>query len=107
MEQQQQLVNGINDMLQIELAATTSFDELRAQLAAYIRHLIDVDFEKLVYYLYRIDVHEDKMRALLSNTNGNDTADIIAALIIERQQQKIQSRQLFTTPDIACDEERW
>ena len=59
------LVSHINTSLEISLPETLSQEELREKLAAHINHLINHDFEKLVYYLYRIDVDENKMRRLL------------------------------------------
>ena len=47
----------------------------------------------LVQILYRIDVSEKKIKTLLKENQGSDAGKIIASLIIERQMQKIKSRQ--------------
>jgi len=83
------LIPAINSALEIELSAELTYEELHANLTREITKLIEHDFEKLVYYLYRIDVHEDKMRRLLEKSNGENAASLIAELIIERQLQKI------------------
>lgn len=88
-----------------------SEDELRnSQLKSifvdYIRNLILHDFEKLIFLLYRIDVHENKLREVLSLHPQEDAANIIAEMMIDRQIQKIQSRASMK-PGAECDEEKW
>lgn len=63
------------------------------QLCNYINQLIAYDFERLVSLLYRIDVREDKIKHMLRQQQGVNTAETIAELIIERQLQKLKSRQ--------------
>ncbi len=102
------LVEHINTSLEISLPETISDEELRERLARHINHLINTDFEKLVYYLYRIDVNENKMRMLLEKKEGENAAGLIADLIIERQAEKIKSRQQFDRRDNAIDDnEKW
>ena len=95
---------------ELEVPTTDSFslDELKEKLAAHINLLITRDFNRLVGLLYRIDVNETKLRSLLNVNKGEDAGKIIAQLIIERQMQKIQSRQQFRTHDNDIgDEEKW
>lgn len=87
------LIPGINQSLEISLPDTISWEELQLRLTSHINHLINHDFEKLVYYLYRIDVNESKMKQLLEQQEGENAAALIADLIIERQGEKIKSRQ--------------
>jgi hypothetical protein len=101
------LVLYINQSLEIELPVSVSQQELRGQLAAHINHLINTDFEKLVFYLYRIDVDETKMRHLLEQREGENAAGLIADLIIERQLQKMESRKKFSSDRGGEEEERW
>ena len=76
------------------------------QFTGYIRRLILNDFEKLVNLLYRIDVDENKLRQLLNDSDSEDSAKIIAALIINRQIEKIQLKK--TMPQAPeSDEEKW
>lgn len=102
-----ELVNGINESLEIVLPDTVPMDELKEKLAQHINHLINTDFEKLVYYLYRIDVDENKMRTLLQKTAGENAAGLIAALIIDRQLQKIELRKKTADNNNISDEEKW
>ncbi len=77
------------------------------QFIDYIRFLIDTDFEKLVYLLYRIDVSEQKIKELLDNKSTTDAGEIIVNAIIERQKEKIDSRKHFRFDDTDSNEEKW
>lgn len=92
----------------ITLPENISIEELQKQLAIHINHLIKNDFEKLIAYLYRVDVSEQKLKLLLQQFPGEDAGNIIARLIIERQQQKIKTRQQFSQRDDSFnEEEKW
>ena len=101
------LITDINQSLEISLPATISGEELREKLVAHINYLINKNFERLVYYLYRIDVNESKMRHLLEQKEGENAAALIADLIIERQLQKIESRKKTEPDKNTPDEEKW
>jgi hypothetical protein len=78
------------------------------ELALFINDLIVNDFTKLVQLLYRIDISEKKLKQLLSYNTDKDAGKIIAEMIIERQLQKIKSRQQFSQRDKNIDEsEKW
>lgn len=101
------LIPEINSSLDLQLATSLSYDELHKKLSAEITHLINNDFEKLVYYLYRIDVNENRMRTLLEQRDGENAAELIADLIIERQLQKIESRKKFRNEENIDENEKW
>lgn len=101
------LIPAINDSFEISLPDNISLEELKEKLAGHINHLINHDFEKLVSLLYRIDVNENKLRQLLEQREGENTAGLITDLIIERQLQKIKSRKETKAKDDIPDEERW
>ena len=82
----------LNQELSLQLPEQLAMDELEQQLTDHINHLINTDFEKLIYYLYRIDVNETKMKQLLQQQGGENAAQLIARLVIERQLQKMKSR---------------
>jgi len=108
MAENKELVLQINKELAIELPEKISFEELQNKLALYINDLIQHHFEKLVSLLYRIDVSEAKIKSLLQQKPGEDAAKIIATLIIERQLQKIKTRQQFSQRDNNFnEEEKW
>lgn len=102
------LIPEINSSLDLQLAESLSYDELHKKLSEEINYLINNQFEKLVYYLYRIDVNENKMRNILDKNEGENAAALIADLVIERQLQKIKSRQQFSQRDNNIDrDEKW
>jgi len=77
-------------------------------LADRINDLVNTQFQKLVSILYRMDVSETKLRQLLSDNPGTDAGLIIAELMIERQKEKIRSRQQFSARDENInDVEKW
>lgn len=77
------------------------------QLADFIRQLIDTDFPRLVQLLYRLDVSEQKIKSVLLENPEGDAGAMIAALILQRIEQREKNKQLFkSNPDIP-EEERW
>ena len=77
-------------------------------LAQKINDLILHDFNKLIAILYRADISEKKLNALLQQASDEPAGRLIAILFIERQLQKIKSRQenRRDVNDIA-EEDRW
>jgi hypothetical protein len=73
------------------------FKELRAVLIRRIEELIAKDLEKLMWILYRIDVSEKKVREALEINSSMNYAEALADLIIERQIEKIKTRQQFSS----------
>ncbi len=79
-------------------------------LAEKINELLNTDFNRLISILYRLDVHEEKLKQLLREQPGNDAGMIIAQLMIERQLQKLKSRENSGQPDTGAnmdDSEKW
>jgi hypothetical protein len=103
-----ELIRLLNKELPVEIGEQRAYAEIHAQLSAYINKLIKNDFDKLIVYLYRIDVNEEKLKSLLQQNPDEDAGNIIATLIIERQQQKIKSRQQFNQRGNDFEEEeKW
>ena len=103
-----EIINLIKKELSIDLPENIVLNELAIILSAYINELVQTDFQKLVFILYRIDVNETKLKKILKQNPGEDSGRIIADLIIERQLQKIKSRQQFSQRDNNIDEnEKW
>ena len=99
------LVTGINESMQLSIPSTTGREELHHMLTMHINTLLNSGVEKLISLLYRLDINENKIRECLSVNAGQDAAPLIANLIIERQEQKIKSRQQYTRRDQSIDEE--
>jgi hypothetical protein len=103
---EQELLLTIAKDLEIIPADQATFT--KQVLIDHINDLLQHNFQKLVSLLYRLDVSETKLRSLLDNNEGRDAADIITDLIIERQLQKIKSRQQFRQRDNNINEEdKW
>ena len=101
----EELIHSVNNELALDLPGIISLAQLKEQLAAHINHLINHDFEKLVFYLYRIDVNEQKMKALLQSPHEN-AGELIAQLIIDRQLEKQKTKQQFRNTG-ESEEEKW
>jgi hypothetical protein len=91
----------------LQLSSSISSDEMKQQLIIHINDLLLNDFQKLIHILYRVDVNENKLRKLLQLNPQTDAAVIIADLLIERQQQKIKTKESFRRNDDIPDEEKW
>jgi hypothetical protein len=77
-------------------------------LAEKINGLIKDNFDHLIYILYRVDVNEAKLKQVLKDNPQEDAGQIIARLLIERQQQKILLRKQFTKKEEDInEEEKW
>ena len=101
------LIPILRQTMGIDLPENISFHLLKEQLSSHINFLIQSDFQKLVSILYRVDVSESKLKHMLKETRGDDAADIIADLIIERQLQKIKSRQQHRNDENISNDEKW
>ena len=83
-------------------------ERIHGQLISLINELINKDFQALVQLLYGIDVDEKKIRHSLDQNSDIASASILADMIIERQLQKIKSRDDFNKNNgHRNDEERW
>ena len=102
------LILILNESLQIDLQSNISLELLKEKLSYHISHLIQTDFQKLIFVLYKIDVSEKKLKKLLKENADGDTGKIIAELIIEKQLQKIKSRQQSSKQgENIDDDESW
>ncbi len=67
-------------------------------LRQLIIYLLLHNLEKLWNILYRIDVNEQKVKALFEQNDPGKIAPEMAKLIYERLEQKAQTRILYRTP---------
>ena len=83
-------------------------DQWLSALSIRINDLILNDFDKLIYILYRLDINESKLMKLLNDHRDTDAGKLIGELIIERQSQKVLTRQSFSRDKTDIDEdEKW
>lgn len=81
------------------------YKEYIQYLAGKIAELIDHDFEKLLWILYRVDVNENKVRETLAENSLTGGPEILAELIVQRQLEKAATRKAFSTQRPADDDE--
>jgi len=102
------IIASINKDWALQLNTSLTEDELAEALAIHLNDMIVHHFSQLITALYRIDVSEQKIRQTLRENPQADAGKIIAHLIIERQKQKIKTRELFRSRDNDIDEdEKW
>ncbi|MFN3667116.1 MAG: hypothetical protein ACK4S0_13200 [Sediminibacterium sp.] len=63
-------------------------EDLLNALEQIITHLIDTNFEKLLWILYRIDVDELKLKKALRENAPAQAPYLIARMIIDREKSK-------------------
>lgn len=85
----------------------TKIVSFRVELAGYIEQLVNTDFAGLIQLLYKLDIDEQKLRQALKDRAGEDSATIIADLIILRQQQKFHARKEFRDNNEIPEEDKW
>lgn len=101
----------MEDTIQLLLEKLSNKEEDRRHLstaiAAHINELMQHDFNRLLLILYRIDVSEQLLKATLAKSEGKDAGELIADLLIKRQEEKLASRQDFPPAKDISDDERW
>ena len=81
--------------LQIEAVASAQSNADQFEiLVSFIDDLIRNDFNRLLSILYRVDISEQKLKRKLAENKETKvrSAEIIAHLLIEREEEKILSR---------------
>jgi hypothetical protein len=89
--QNKELVLLLNQAFELEITEN-DWQQIRAILISEIIMLMLKSSEKLWNILYRIDVNENKVKAIFTNASAEEIAPQIADLIMERMLQKAQSR---------------
>jgi hypothetical protein len=101
------LNKSIQSNFDLPIKEEATVQEVENILAAYINTLIQKDFDRLIFLLYKIDVSEKKLKQILKEQPQKNAGKIIARLIMERQQQKIISREKFSKKNELGEEEKW
>ena len=98
MENNKALNTVVNNLDLLELnSEQKSNAEQFAILVGFIDDLIRNDFNRLVSILYRVDISETKLKQKLAENTDNTipAAETIALLFIEREAEKILSREKY------------
>lgn len=104
--QDKDAIQGVLIQLGTEVVQSNRKEDFQILLDT-INNLLNTDFQRLISILYRVDVSEKKLRHLLNTNPNEDAAKIIAALLIERQKQKIESRKNTAKDNSIPDDEKW
>jgi hypothetical protein len=105
-EPNSEIISQLSQSLEIQLPAKISLAELKMILSGHINYLITNDFNKLLSVLYKVDVSEKILKISLQE-HTQDAATVIAEMIIERQLQKIKTREQFKTDNDIPENEKW
>jgi len=81
---------GIQQQFELENINEASEAEMILVLSQRISEMLDSETDLLFSTLYRLDIYESKINAVLFSPE--DTATGLARLVIERQKQKFKSR---------------
>lgn len=102
----EQSLQKISVQLEVDITGK-DHSTIRQALSDKINELISKDFSKLISILYRIDVSEPKLKKLLKENPNTDAGLLITDLMIERQAEKIRSRQENKPDENISDDEKW
>ncbi len=86
----------LNKDLEIEiLGEQIEIEEIIRQMVKALQPLLDKDMERLLHLFYRLDLNENKVKAILSSEKPEQIAHSLAILILKRELQKAQTRILY------------
>ena len=105
-------IDELNDLISQEMQIVfpekvNNLEQLKDLLALRFNELINTDFNRLIQLLYSRDVDEIKLKRLLDLNKTKDAGEMMAELVIERQLQKIRSRQDYKRDENISDDEKW
>ena len=79
----------------------------KEQLSQVINDLIVHDFDRLVHILYQLDIPEQKLKQMLSTGENENAGTVISELIIQREIEKLKSREQFKREENIPEDEQW
>ena len=88
----------ISGNFEIELPLELTYEALVLMLASRIRDMLDRNVERLLSILYRIDLNQKKVDVIFENTSKDDIAIELARAVIERQEEKVETRKKYKNP---------
>jgi hypothetical protein len=78
-----------------QLVPDANSHNIKARLTQIINYLLDHDMERLLSILYRIDVEEKRVKNILGLQDVSRIASSLAELVIERMNEKIETRRRY------------
>ena len=82
----------IQEEFAIDANETLSYEEVKQKLTLILEQILMRDTQRLFAYLYRIDVAEDKVKAIIHHP---DVASLMAELILQKLIEKAYWRNLY------------
>lgn len=102
---------GVDEVKDIALdKEEKAYEAFLAKIEWVVKYLLEKDFERLLWMLYKVDVSEAKVSAIMDGREAGDVAKLIAQMIIEREIQKAQTRIAYKKERSAKDDldpDRW
>jgi hypothetical protein len=98
LEQVRELINkdlDTQDEGMVIPAGHPDLSYLHEKLTLVIEHLLENNFEKLLNAMYRLDVSERKFHEVLTGSNASEVGSKLADLVIEREMQKVKTREMY------------
>lgn len=94
------LDEDLNELMQTTVVPGVSGDEEELErlldfMASRIESLMATQFEALMSMMYRLDISESKLRQALAASNPENPAKSLARLIIQRQKQRVATRDKY------------
>jgi hypothetical protein len=80
-----------------ELSGTPTPHDILIQLRQSVATLISEHNSSLGQVLYRIDLPEGKIRALMAATTAEERTDVLALQILEREAKKVWTRMHYSS----------
>lgn len=74
-----------------------SENQLREMMVDAFAYLVDRDFPKLIQILYKADVDQYQLKALLESAEGLNAAEVIADAYIARQKAKVETWKRYSS----------
>lgn len=94
-EESKELTDAISSRFELEKTEGFTLDDLRDALYLRIRELLDKNVERLLSMLYRVDLSQKRLDEIFENGSKDDIALKIAEAVIDRQLQKIKTREFY------------
>lgn len=91
----QEVFDIVSANFELQNREVISLEDLHYILSQKISELLDKNIEKLVYILYRIDINQKKTDDIFNNPSKEEIASLMADAVIERQLQKVHTRNKF------------
>ena len=91
----------------IPFGTPMTYAALLEALSVRLNSMILNEFSSLVQLLYTMDIAEEKLKSALREHDNENAGKVIAAMMIERQLEKIRTREMFRKDHDIAEEDRW